>query len=90
MSNFVNIADLKDPYDPEGRSYREVNNKRLHKLSVGDLVEVQIKDHESDRIRLYVTKLTRDCDGTPLYSLGESKSLLFGYGEDCLHLIKKA
>lgn len=75
-----NIADLKDPNDKQGRSYREVNNAKVHLFQVGDLVEVD------SGIRLYITKLTRDCDGTPLYSLGnmDGESFTFGYSDACL------
>lgn len=61
MPDFINIADLKDPDDKEGRTYREVNNTTEHKHEVGGLVEF------GDGIRLYIEKQIRDCDGTPLY-----------------------
>lgn len=63
----VNIADLKDPDDPQGRSYRQVNNTRKHLFEIGQLIELE------DGIRLYVAKQTRDCDGTPLYCLTPKK-----------------
>lgn len=63
----INIADLKDPNDPQGRTYREINNETNHKFNIGDLVEWD------DGVRLYVAKLTRDCDGTPLCSLTPEK-----------------
>lgn len=59
----VNIADLKDPNDTQGRTYREVNNATTHKFKVGQLVEID------DGVRMFVAKQTRDCDGTPLYCL---------------------
>jgi hypothetical protein len=67
MTEFVNIADLKDPNDPEGRTYREINNATQHRFNVGQLVEVD------DGVRLFVAKQTRDCDGTPLYYLTPHK-----------------
>ena len=63
MPEFINIADLKDPNDPQGRTYRQVNNATPHKFGVGVLVELD------SGVRLFTAKLTRDCDGTPLYSL---------------------
>jgi len=63
----MRIADLKDPKDLKERSYRQVNNAKTHKFSVGQLVEI---DHG---VRLFVAKLTRDCDGTPLYCLTPKK-----------------
>lgn len=59
----INIADLKDPNDPQGRTYREVNNARKHIFEVGELVEIE------GGCRLFIAKQTRDCDGEPLYSL---------------------
>jgi len=63
MSEFINIADLKNPNDPQGRTYREINNANSHKFGLGVLVELE------SGIRLFIAKQTRDCDGTPLYSL---------------------
>ncbi len=60
---FINVADLVDPTDPQGRSYREINNAKSHKFKVGDLVEID------GGVRLFIAKQTRDCDGTPLYCL---------------------
>ncbi len=77
-----NVADFKDPNDSLGRTYREVNNATDHKLKLGQLVEV-----EDDGIRLFITKLSRDCDGTPLYSLGMRQSFTHGYTEECLKAI---
>lgn len=59
----INIADLKDPDDPAGRSYREVNRARTHAIPLGALVECE------DGIRLWVVYHQRDCDQTPLYEL---------------------
>jgi hypothetical protein len=58
-----NIADLKDPYDKKGRTYREVNNSTCHGIGVGVLVELETG------VRLFIAKQTRDCNGTPLYVL---------------------
>lgn len=60
---FINIADLVDHNDPEGRTYREINNAIKHSFEVGQLVE------RENGARLFVVKQTRDCDGTPLYCL---------------------
>jgi len=78
----INVSDLKDPEDTLGRTYREINNATEHKLKLGQLVEV-----EGNGIRLFITKLSRDCDGTPLYSIGTSQSLLHGYSEQYLKAI---
>ena len=57
---FEDIADLTNP--ETGKTYRQENNEKTHKYGIGDLVEV-------DGCRFFITRLTRDCDGTPLYSL---------------------
>ena len=79
---FKNVADLVNPKDSKGRTYREINNTIKHKLSVGDRVETY------DNMVLFITKHTRDCDGTPLYSLGDAKGrhLTNGYSEDSVKL----
>ena len=59
-----NIADLKDPKDKKGRTYREVNLDKRHKYDLGSLVEFE------DGVRLFITRHVRDCDGTPLYCVG--------------------
>lgn len=89
----VNIADLDSG---NGQSYREVNLSTKHDCKVGDLVEVL-----GTGVRLFVVKLNRDCDGTPLYSLCHDKSDIIvekkgfgnrkwinGLSEECLRLIK--
>ena len=63
MVYFVNVADLKDPNDLQGRTYRQVNNAKAHKYELGVLVEID------NGARLFIAMHTRDCDGTPLYSL---------------------
>jgi hypothetical protein len=93
--NFVNIADLQDPNDLQGRSYRQVNYARKHIFEVGQLVELD------DGVRLYIAKQSRDCDGTPLYCLTPKKNdytieekgfanhnWLNGIDEESLKLIK--
>ena len=73
MPYLVNIADLLDPDDPQGRSYRQVNAEKQHQIPIGALVEIvsvdENDDHESNGVRLFVVFHGRDCDQTPLYSL---------------------
>lgn len=74
----INIADLTDQNDPQGRTYREVNNAMQHAFAIGDLVELD------NGVRLFVAKQTRDCDGTPLYSMthkSDGEASLHGFGE---------
>jgi len=80
------IYDLKDPDDDQGRTYREVNNAKQHKLKIGQLVEA------ANGIRLFIYRQTRDCDGTPLYTLTATANaidhpnpdLSYGYSEEDL------
>lgn len=60
----VNLADLVCPSDPQGRTFRQINAARKHEFPLESLVELD------DGERLYVKRHTRDCDQTPLYSLG--------------------
>jgi len=74
----LNIADLVNP--ETGNTYRQDNMAKKHTIPIGSLVEIVhnpipgIKDDPEDLleigIRLHVVAHTRDCDGTPLYSLG--------------------
>lgn len=60
----VNVADLVDPDDPQGRTYRQINAAMRHGIPLGSLVE-----DEDSGIRLFVVLQGRDCDQTPLYWL---------------------
>lgn len=61
---FINIADLRDPNDPQGRSYRQINTVKTHSIPIGSLVEI-----EDTGVRMYIVAHDRDCDMTPLYYL---------------------
>jgi hypothetical protein len=78
-----NVADLTDPSDTKGRSYRQINNATPHNFKVGQLVELECG------ARLYIIKHSRDCDGTPLYVVGlqESNIVEGGYPEDYIKAI---
>lgn len=76
----INIADLRDPQDPNGRTYRQVNAAKTHKIPIGALVEIvtneywgQGDDEDYRGVRLYVVHHARDCDQTPLYCLAWNK-----------------
>jgi hypothetical protein len=70
--NIFNIADAICDSDPQGRTYRQINNATPHNIPIGSLVEIA---HDSaypssmDGARLFVVMHNRDCDGTPLYEL---------------------
>lgn len=99
--NFVNIADMVNP--ETGKTYREENYALAHKIPVGTLVEVKFDSWFGRgccwkvHARLFVYAHTRDCDGTPLYSLsrwkpGELPHLQtdkhHGFGEDALTIVE--
>ena len=73
-----NIADLVDPDDSQGRTYRQINNAIPNNIPVGTLVEVKYEEWHGDgaceivHARLWVVVAGRDCDGTPLYWLSPS------------------
>lgn len=94
---FINIADLKDPNDPHGRSYREINAEKSHGIPLGSLVELE------SGVRLFIVYLGRDCDQTPLYWLCDdpedtepdedgfrNRRWIGGYPEDSLKVINRA
>jgi hypothetical protein len=63
------VGDFKNP---DGKTVREKNMERLHRFTIGTLVEISTGANcpEWNGVRLYVTNCTRDCDGSPLYELG--------------------
>jgi hypothetical protein len=77
MIEFINIADLKDPHDPLGRTYRQVNADKKHAIPIGTLVELVNDNTDFDEdykgVRLYVVHHSRDCDQTPLYCLSANR-----------------
>ena len=84
MKTLINVADLVDPKDPQGRTYRQVNAELKHIIPLGTLVELKTGE------RLVVMKYTRDCDQTPLYSIGRRDSItnwIHGFAEEDLKVI---
>lgn len=90
MIEIINVADLTDPNDPQRRTYREVNREKVHKIPLGTLVELETGE------RLFVKQHTRDCDMSPLYSIGvgDHDGSLFGtvhgYDEESLTVVQPA
>ncbi len=72
---FLNVADMTDPHDAQGRTYRQINSERKHAIQIGTLVELE------NGVRLFVVQHTRDCDQEPLYTLGPDpeETEMFGF-----------
>lgn len=77
MNPFVLIYDLTNP--ETGKTYKEKNLEREHGIPVGTLVELEWNQWHGEgacwhiKARLWVTSHDRDCDGTPLYSVGRHR-----------------
>lgn len=76
--NIIKFGDLpNNPNDPNGLTIREANAQIQHKYPIGTLVQVKFDTWFGDgacmkvEARLWVLEHTRDCDGTPLYTLCE-------------------
>jgi hypothetical protein len=77
MATFQLVYEMIDP--ETGETYKQGNLKQNHKIPLDSIVEVLPYDSEISRgdhagLRLYVVAHTRDCDGTPLYSLSFNKT----------------
>jgi hypothetical protein len=102
VTNIRMIHDLKDPDDPQGRSYKEVNAATAHAIPIGTLIEIDVPDFKTHGVRLFVVHHTRDCDMTPLYNLCHdpndteverpgfrNPAWTGGYSEDSLKVIRE-
>jgi hypothetical protein len=67
MDKALVIHDL--PSDVPGKTWKEKNLAENHTIKIGTLVEINYEEAENRGVRLFVCGHTRDCDGTPLYSL---------------------
>lgn len=63
----------------DGKTIKEHNLEKKHGIAIGALVETKYDEWFGDgactkiHARLFVTRQTRDCDGTPLYSIGPKR-----------------
>lgn len=70
--NLINIADI---VENNGRTIRQNNLSLKHNIPIGTLVEVTFDTWFGDgacwkvHARLFVVDHTRDCDGSPLYTI---------------------
>jgi len=95
------VHDL--PSDVTGKTWKEKNLETTHKIPLWSLVEIDYEDATNKGVRLLVCGHTRDCDGTPLYSLTWDRDYYEqfvnnqyatvstgGYSEDGLKVIRAA
>lgn len=68
---FMNLADM---VEENGKTVRENNEALKHNIPLLTLVEVESDDPDRNGLRLFVVEHSRDCDGTPLYSLSFDKN----------------
>lgn len=76
MVNMVNVADI---VEANGKTIRQNNMEKKHKFKVGDLVEIVCncsdnyyapgKHYKNCGLRLFVAVQSRDCDGSLGYYL---------------------
>lgn len=88
------IFMIHDIIESNGKTIKENNLEKRHNISIGALVELILQnddEYDSKGVRLYVKRHTRDCDGTPLYSLGlnsyHETNQYHGYPEESLRKI---
>lgn len=76
-----------------GKTVETNNLEKKHSIAIGTLVEVIPWDTgwEWKGVRLYVVGHGRDCDGSPLYSIGprdaQREGLFGGFAEHNLKII---
>lgn len=90
MNQFINVADLVNT--KTGKTWRQENSELQHNIPLGSLVELETGE------RLFVIKHNRDCDQTPMYSLGMNheinredsmfSKLHHGYSEESLKVVE--
>lgn len=71
----MSIQNVKDIVENNGKTIEQNNMEKGHNIPLGTLVEVKYDKWHGDgacekiHARLWVVDHSRDCDGTPLYSL---------------------
>lgn len=79
MGKIVRFSEI---VESNGKTIRENNLKKEHQICIGSLVEVKYDNWYGNGAcskrcdRLFVVEHTRDCDGTPLYTLASSNEYL--------------
>ena len=100
MPEFVMIHDL---VEENGKTIKQNNLAKPHNIPIGTLVEVKFDTWFGNgacwkvHARLWVIEHTRDCDGTPLYSLSrwndpqfarQVNQAHYGFGEERLIVVE--
>jgi hypothetical protein len=79
----MQVEILHHLVEANGKTIRQNNLEKQHRFPVGTLVEVRFDTWFGDgacwkvHARLWVVEHTRDCDGTPLYSLSRWNDAAF-------------
>lgn len=83
----MGIFILYEQVNPQtGKTFKQENLEIQHNIPIGALVEVKFDQWYGDgacmkvHARLWVVAHTRDCDGTPLYSLSRWNDSEFAKG----------
>ena len=84
------IIFLHDIVEANGKTIKENNLAKQHNIPCGSLVEVKFDSWFGEgacwkvHARLWVDAHTRDCDGTPLYTLRSDYQRFNGFSEESL------
>jgi len=72
--------------EENGKTIKENNLELKHTIPFDTLVEIDCDYHPAHKMRMYVVDYQRDCDGTPLYGLGEKgQRRYYGPYEDLIN-----
>ncbi len=71
--NYFNMSSI---IEDNGNSIIVNNLNKCHSLKLGSLVEVSFTKSDFNGLRLFVVEHTRDCDGSPNYSLSFDKNII--------------
>lgn len=88
------IILLHDMLEANGKTIKENNLEEKHSIPIDTLVEVKFNSWFGDgacwkvHARLWVDSHTRDCDGTPLYTLRSNCDKFYGFNESSLTPVK--
>jgi len=89
----MRLIPISSIIESNGKTVRENNMARAHKIPIGTFIELICELDEQFRgARLWVTGHNRDCDGSPLYYLGfnDMRTITGGFSEQALKIINPA